>query len=284
MTDAPAEFESYWEGVLEDVEALSMSPVEIEELPIRSNEVSTTYAVRFQGVGGYPLFAYYTTPLGDGPFPALFQAPNYGSVVTVPAFERRRRYAVLALCHRGQRLSDSRYSAAYPGLLTDGLPGLEAYRWREIAADCLRALDVLVAQPQADSTRLATVGNDMTAITAALRPQVGFLLLNGQMLFRDIPTRLDGLHVYPLQEYNDYLRSHPQERQTVAHTLSLFDPIAFAPRIDALTLVTCEQTERPSVEPLVEALSGKATLSVRSGYGYLDHELEESWLARVTGA
>lgn len=239
-------FEAYWEGVLEEVDALSESAVEIKELPIRSNEVSTAYGVSFEGVGGYPLFAYLTVPIGDGPFPALFQAPPYGSVVAVLAYERRARFAVMALCHRGQRLSDSRYSAAYPGLLTDGLPDPASYRWREIVADCLRALDVLVARREADGGRLAAVGNDLAAVTAALRGQVRFLLLNGQMLFRDTLARLTELHAYPLQEFNDYLRGNTEDRDAVARTLSLFDPIAFAPRIGAEALVTCEPAERPS--------------------------------------
>ena len=231
------EFESYWQDVDNEVEALAQSGAEIEDLPIRSNEVSAAFGVTFKGIGGYPLFASFTVPNGDGPFPALFQAPGYGSVVGVPAYERRSRYAVMALCHRGQRLSDSGYSAAYLGLLTDGLPDPATYRWRDIAADCLRAFDVLAAQPQVDRGRLAAAGNDLAVVTAALRRQVGFLLLNGQMLFRDTPARLAELPAYPLQEFNDYLRVYPQDREAIARTLSLFDPLAFVPRIDAETLM-----------------------------------------------
>jgi cephalosporin-C deacetylase len=190
----------------------------------------------------------------------------------------------MALSHRGQRLSDSRYAAAYPGLLTDGLPDADRYRWREIVADCLRALDVLAALPGADASRMAVAGNDLAALTAALRPRVGFLLLNGQMLFRDTMALRGEQNAYPLEEINDYLRSYPEAEQAVTDTLSLFDPIAFAPRIEAETLVTCSTGERPSAEPFVDALRGKAALSVRSGRGYLDHKLEEDWLAKVTGA
>ena len=284
MTQAQPEFESYWKRVDEQVKALSDDPVAIEETPIRSNEVSTAYSVRFRGIEGISLFAHYSAPFGDGPFPALLQAPGYGSVVGVPAHERRSRYAVMALCHRGQRLSDSRYAASYPGLLTAGLPAPSGYRWREIVADCLRALDVLAVLPKADTGRLAVAGNDLAAISAALRPRVRFLLLNGQMLFRDTMARRNEQSAYPLEEFNDYLRSYPEAEQAVTDTLSLFDPIAFAPRIEAETLVTCSTAERASAEPLVDALRGHAALRIRSGRGYLDHKLEEDWLAKVTGA
>ena len=279
----PDGFSTYWQSVLDELSPLSSGPVEIEDLPLRSNENSVAHTATFEGVDGYPLFAYFTLPRGKGPFPAVFQAPGYGSVVPVPAYERRSRYAVMALCHRGQRLSDSGYSAAYPGLLTDGLPNAASYRWRAIVADCLRALDVFTARPEVDAGRLAVVGNDLAAITAALRPRTPFMLVNG-MTFRDGVARARETQAYPLQELNDYARSHPSDAETVAATLSLFDPLAFAPRIMARTLVTCDRAEREYVEPVIAALTGDAELEIRSGRSYLDHQLEEDWLARVLAA
>ena len=283
MTDEAPDFDSYWQRVLDEVETLRDGPVDIAELALRSNEVSIAYGASFQGIGGYPLFAYISVPRGDGPFPPFFQAPPYGSVVVVPDHDRRRRYAVMALCHRGQRLADSEYSAQYPGLLTDGLPDADRYPWRYIVADCLRAVDVLVARPEADEGRLAAAGNDLAAISAALRPSVRFLLLNDQLLFRDGHASLSQSGAYPLQELNDYARAYPEHTETAAKTLSLFDPIAFAPRIDAETFVTCSQGEKDSVGPLVQALGHKAALTVRSGHGHVDHALEEKWLAARLG-
>ena len=277
MTDTPQGFDSYWQGVTAEVSALAGGPVEVEEIPLRSNEVATAYGVRFSGIGGYPLFAYLTVPRGEGPFPAVMQVPPYGSVVAVPAQERRARYVVLAVCHRGQRLSDSLYSAAYPGLLTDGLPDASTYRWREIVADCLRALDVLKDRPETENSRLATTGNDLAAITAALRPEVGYLLLSG-LLFRGTSDRIVELAGYPDQEFADYVRSYPDHAGRVAETLSLFDPLAFAPRIAAQTLVTCEEGQRALLTPLVDAVAGEAELKVNTGRSYLDHAYEESWL------
>ena len=210
MIDMPEGFDSYWQDVTEEVSDLRGCPVEVEHLPLRDNEVSTAYGLRFSGVGGYPLFALLTVPKASGPFPALMQAPAYGSVVGVPAYERRARYVVLAICHRGQRLSDSLYSAAYPGLLTDGLPDPSTYRWREIAADCLRAFDVLDARPDVDRTRLAVVGNDLAAITAALRPGVPYLLVNS-LIFRGAAGSLSDQSAYPGRELADYVRVYPEQ-------------------------------------------------------------------------
>ena len=283
MIETTPGFDAYWQDVTDEAAALADGPVELEELPLRTNEVSTAYSARFSGVGAYPLFAYLTVPNGEGPFPALMQAPGYGSVVGVPAYERRTRYVVLALCHRGQRLSDSRYAAAYPGLLTDGLPDASTYRWREIVADCLRALDVLKDHPETDVSLLAVAGNDLAAITAALRPEVGYLLINA-LLFRGTSGRISELIGYPGQEFADYVRSYPEHADQVAETLAMFDPIAFAQRIQAESLISCTEDQRSLVEPLVDALAGKAELRVNTGRGYLDHGYEESWLAERTSA
>ncbi len=276
----PRDFSTYWQSVLDEVSALSDGAVAVESLPIRSNETSVAHGLRFEGVGGYPLFAYFTVPRGEGPFPALFQAPGYGSVVAVPAHERRGRYAVMALCHRGQRLSDSGYSAAYPGLLTDGLPGADTYVYRAIVADCLRAFDVFTARPEVDSSRLAVAGADMAAITAALRPQAPLALVTA-MTFRAAAERAPMTSAYPLQEINDHTRTHPGDAEDVADTLSLFDPLAFAPRIGARALFTCGEGELEHVEPVVEAMAGDAEIEMRTGRGFTDHEVEERWLERM---
>ena len=277
MIDMPEGFDSYWQDITEEVSDLRGCPVEVEHLPLRDNEVSTAYGLRFSGVGGYPLFALLTVPKASGPFPALMQAPAYGSVVGVPAYERRARYVVLAICHRGQRLADSLYSAAYPGLLTDGLPDPSTYRWREIVADCLRAFDVLDARQDVDRTRTAVVGNDLAAITAALAPRVPYLLVSS-LIFRGAAGSLSEQSAYPGRELADYVRAYPEQADQVQQTLALFDPLAFAPQVEARTLVTCGEAQRLLVQPLVDGISGNASLKVTTGRGYLDHEYEEAWL------
>jgi len=278
------QFDSYWHKVSDEVATLSDGPVKLEEIPLHTNEVSTTYSAKFFGTGSYPLFAYLTVPRGGkGPFPALLQVPGYGSVVGVPAYERRARYVILNLCHRGQRLSDTLYSAAYPGLLTEGLPDASTYRWKEIAADCLRGLDVLVNHPEADESRLAVAGNDLAAITAALRPNIDYMLVN-TLLFRGISDRIADLAGYPSQEFSDYVRYYPDHADQVADTVAMFDPIAFAKNIEAESLVTCIEGQRSLVEPLSNALVGKTELRINTGRGYLDHGYEDNWLAERTSA
>ncbi len=275
--------ESYWNQVADEVAALSDSPVEVQDLSIRSNEFSSTCSLTFKGVGGYPLFAYYSVPRGDGPFVPLFQAPGYGSVVAVPAYERRARFAVMALCHRGQRLSDSSYQSAYPGLLTEGLPGESTYRWREIVADCLRAIDVLLSRQEVDGSGLAIAGNDLAALVAALGPKAASLLVVTPLLFSDAAKRASDTNAYPRQEFNDFRRSQPGQWDEAAETLGLFNPIVAATHISARTMIACTAGEKQAAEALASAIPAGGEVYVNTGYGHLDHIAQEDWLADACG-
>jgi cephalosporin-C deacetylase-like acetyl esterase len=273
-------FDAYWAAVDSEVRAQATEKVPLEELKIRSNESSTVYAARFTGAGGYPLLAYYSVPKGSSPFPALFEAPGYGSVRGVPAVERRAKYVVMGVCHRGQRLSDGVYKSAYPGLLTEGLPGAATYRWRDVVADCLRAFDVMAARPEVDKSRIGIAGNDLAALVAGVRPHVKCLLLNGQLLFRDTSARLTAAMNYPLDEFADFRRAHPTQWDEATKTLALYDPIAFAPAITAETLIACLKGDAAVAEPLARAIKSKCEMRVNSGKGFLDHEHQEEWLAQ----
>lgn len=83
------------------------------------------YALRLTSLGPYRIFGYLSVPPRQGPFPELLAAPHYGSVNHLPHM------------HRGQRLADQPFAAAYPGLLTLGIEDPRIYIYRGIVADCL---------------------------------------------------------------------------------------------------------------------------------------------------
>ncbi len=271
----------YWSARVEAAENAAKGDVSIEDLPIRSNETSNAYSVRFNGVGDYPLYAYLHIPKSDGPHVPIFQAPGYGSVVAVPPYERRSTYIVMALCHRGQRLSNSRCSAAYPGLLTDGLPGEDTYIWGDIVADCITAVQILLQQPNIDASRLAITGGDLAYITAALTKGV-HALQTGALMFADIDNRTAGDPDYPLAEFNDFKRSHPESWGEARATLTNFDPAELASGIDAnKVLFSTGAGEKGYYDQLAAQLSGETTVNVNLGKGHLDHITQEDWLAKA---
>ncbi len=270
---------AYWSDRVEKAVNASKGDVDIEALPIRTNETSNAYSVRFNGVGDYPLYAYLHVPKSGGPHVPLFQAPGYGSVVAVPPYERRATYVVMALCHRGQRLSNSGYSAAYPGLLTDGLPSEDSYVWGDIVSDCITAVQILLQQPNIDASRLAISGGDLAWITAAFTDGV-HALQSGGLIFADIDNRMTRQPDYPVAEFNDFKRTHPDDWEEARSTLSNFDPMGLASRIGASKIMlSTGAAEKDYYGKLAAAIAGDTTVRVNLGQGHLDHIAQEDWLA-----
>ena len=131
--EKPGGFDSFWEDTLAELAALPAAP-EVVELPLRSTDFATAYGVRLTSIGPYRIFGYLSIPNGDGPFPARYFLPRYGSVVDlVPqgtSNGQRRDYVIFSVAVRGQRLADQPYAASFPGLLTDGIADPSSYVYR----------------------------------------------------------------------------------------------------------------------------------------------------------
>jgi cephalosporin-C deacetylase len=281
----PADLDAYWQAALDELEALPPA-AEVDPLPLRSTDFADCYALKLTSIGPYRLFAYYSVPRGDGPFPAIYHAPAYASVVAVPPYEERRRHVVLSLCARGQRLSDRPFAASYPGLLTHGIESPASYIYRGIVCDAVRGVDFLLSRPEVDARRIAAVGNDLALLVAALRPRVAAVVM-ANPLFYAAADLAPATSTYPWEEINDYVRLSPDRAAAVFGTLAYFDPLHLAPRVRAAVYLPHDRpgglftAER--LAPLVAALPDGATLYELTGYGYTDRCAQEAWLADQLG-
>jgi len=276
ISSKPADFAQYWSQTLEALAAFPPAP-ELTALPMRSTDFGTVYGLRLTSLGAYRIFAYYCVPHGDGPFPVIYQLPNYGSVVHVPPYEERQRYVVVALCHRGQRLSDQPYAAAYPGLLTTGISVPQHYIYREIVADCARVIDFLKTRIEVDQTKIAAVGGDLALFTAALRPQVDALYYTPGFFYaaEAVTPRTSA---YPSEEINDYVRTYPEQAAQVWQTLAYYEPVHFAPQVQAATmLVTGDDPAHTA--PLVDAFGRTIETYPSAHSGYKDGVQQARWLS-----
>ena len=285
----PNDFDTYWHDVLVELSGLPAAP-EAQEIPLRSTDFATAYGVRLTSIGPYRLYGYLSIPNHDGPFPARYHLPRYGSVQDlVPqgqANGQRREHVTFAICVRGQRLADQPYAAAFPGQLTDGIDDPMTYVYRGIVADCVRGLQYLASLPEVDETRVAAIGNDLAVTTAALSPQVTHLVCTPTLLYNtaDLAQRTSA---YPLEEINDYLRQHPTRREAAHRTLSYFDLRWFGPRISAATLMMAgadgSALQSAALEPLTQAIRGETTVHKAEHSGYRDGRYAEEWLSRQFG-
>ncbi|MEZ4520401.1 MAG: acetylxylan esterase [Thermomicrobiales bacterium] len=265
----PANFDSYWDNVDAELEAFPARPV-LEELPMRSNEHCTVYALRLTSIGPYRIFGYLSVPRGAGPFPALLQTPRYGSVNHIPDYNDRLRYVCLQIMHRGQRLADQPYSASYPGLLTDGIVDQDGYIYRGIVADCMRAAEYLLGRDDVDQERVAIQGDDLALITAARR--TGFALVNasGLMFYRLAEARLE-TSSYPAEEINEFCRAFPDNQDDAEETLALFDPQYHVGGLQSPVLLAIGG-DRDWFQPLLDQLGDNCQIYELTHRGGTDHD------------
>ena len=280
-----SDFEAYWSGVDDELARYPAAP-ELELSPLRQTDYATVYHLKITGLGPYRLFGYYSVPRGDGPFPGLYLTPRYGSVNHVPHPDDRRRYAVLQLMHRGQRLADKPFAAAYPGLLTLGIDDPQTYIYRAIVADCLRGAEFLLSRPEVDASRIGIRGDDMALLTAARRPGFKSAEIAGLTFYRllDAAARTEA---YPVEEINDHLRGFPAQRDAIAATLAFFDPLAHAGRVAATTLLSVGDPGGLGgpewLEPLGAALGGPVERYAVTHEGATDHDWIDAWTAGQLG-
>ena len=289
MDTKPADFDQYWQQTLDDLTRYAARP-ELELLPLRSTDFATLYGVRLTSLGPYRLYGYLSLPTGRGPFPAIYYAPKYQSVLEIipqgTANLQRSAYITFALAGRGQRHADSPYAAMFPGLLTEGIDDAASYIFRGLVADSVRGLEFLLTRPELDASRLVVAGNDLALLTAALHPGATQVVTTPALFFRttEIAPRTQA---YPLEEINDYLRTFPGKAAAVHQTLAYFDLGALAPRVRATTLLMAgppgAALDAQSLALLVTALPGSVTVHESEQSSYKDGLYAEQWIAKQCG-
>ncbi|MEU4233989.1 acetylxylan esterase [Nonomuraea sp. NPDC026600] len=270
-------FDSYWSAVDEELAAIPARPV-LDLVPARTTDEATSYTVRLTSTGPYRVFGHLSIPAGDGPFPALLQTPRHGSVNDMPHPNDRSRYVVFGLMHRGQRLADEGFSAAYPGLLTMGIDDPASYIYRGIAADCLRAAEFLMSLDEVDPARVAVRGNDLAVLTAARRPGFSAVRVSELLFYRAAEARPKSSR-YPLEELNDHLRAG-SSAEIVAHALAYFDPVRHASAVTARTLLAVDDPDWCAA--LIEALPAASVYKLTHLDG-TDNDFLDAWLAELSG-
>ena len=272
----PQDFDQYWKKV-EDELASIQPAAERTELHLRSAPEAKVYGLKLTSLNYYRIFAYFCVPSGKGPFPVIYRLPNYGSVVHIPPFEERCKYISVALCHRGQRLSDQPFAAKYPGLLTSGIDSKRNYIYRSIVADCLRVMDYLVSCDDVDSQKISLVGGDLALFTAALRDSASVLFYIPSLFYKAL-HKATATQNYPLEEFNDYLRSFPESIDQISQTLAYFEPINFASRVKSEVMLM-EESEGDAND-LAVSFAREIERSGSKHSSYKDGVVLAEWLSK----
>ena len=293
MADAthtkPDGFDAYWDAVLTELDATPAEP-ETEVIPLRETNFATLHGVQITSIGPYRLFGYLSVPKRDGPHPAIYWPPKYASVLEIipqgTANAVRGEFVTFSLAGRGQPNSDKPFAAMFPGLLTKGIASPDSYVFRGIVADAIRGLEYLNSLDFIDKKRTVVIGNDIAMHTLALKPDATHLVCTPALFFDplNMAARTQG---YPLEEYSDYLRTYPSDKESVADTLSHFDLRGFANSISATTLLNAGPQGTllapETLRPLTDVISGEVTVYASERSSYKDGLYMERWIAEKLG-
>ncbi len=308
---APEDLVERWSGTLGSARAhdLALSVVPVDA-GLRAVEA---FDVTFAGFGGDPVRAWYTRPAGvQGRLPAIVEYNGYGGgrgLVHEHLYWAACGYAHLFMDTRGQgsawgsggETPDNAGTQAeagapsHPGFMTRGVLDFDAYYYRRLVTDAVRAVDAARAIPGIDASRVVVTGGSqgggLTLAVAGLvdglaaaMPDVPFLCH-----FRRAVDMSDS---DPYGEIARYLSVHRGKVDQVFRTLSYVDGVhlgamATAPALFSVALMDpiCPPS---TVFAAYHAYGGPASIEV---YPFNGHEggqahqqaRQQLWLRSLLG-
>ncbi|MEA5454213.1 acetylxylan esterase [Sinomonas sp. JGH33] len=240
----PDDFDSFWEQTLEESRqaggetTMELVPDDLETLDV--------YDVTFPGFGGDPIKAWLRTPKNPrGPLPTVVQYVGYGGGRGRPwenLFWASSGFAHFQMDTRGQgsgwSVGDTPDNVGasgpqVPGVMTKGITSKEAYYYRRLMTDGVRAVDAARTLPLVDPARVAVTGGSQGG---AIALAVGALVRDLSAVAVTVPFLCDFpratvvTDAYPFREIPDYLSTHRHQADIVHETLTYFDGVNFAAR------------------------------------------------------
>ncbi|HEX4790097.1 MAG TPA: alpha/beta fold hydrolase [Actinospica sp.] len=268
---APADFDEFWRRTLDEAAGIPLDVrIEHVETGLRTIDV---YDVTFAGYGGHPVRAWLRLPRlprlplspepsapggpADGPraaagerlLPGIVQFHGYGSGrghALDDLLWASAGYAHLLMDARGQGggyaggdTGDPVGSGGptTPGFLTRGLESPEAYYYRRVFVDAVRAVGLLRGHEQVDASRVAVVGasqgGGIALAVAGLVPDEVAALSAQSPFLCDIRRATRITDAAPYREIAGHLATHRTAAERVFDTLAYFDGLGFAARATA---------------------------------------------------
>lgn len=250
---APDDFDTFWRDTLAEAEAGAREP-RFEPFDAGLSTIDA-FDVTFSGFAGQPVRGWLLLPAHrDGPLPGMVEFIGYGGGRGAPAdwlLWPSAGFATLVMDTRGQGsawlegATDDRAddpSAAgphHPGFMTAGILDPEAYYFRRLYTDAVRALATLRAHPAVDAARVAATGRSqgggLTLALAGLVPDLPLALPDVPFLchFERAAAITD---TGPYAEIAGYCKVHKSKVDDVFTTLAYFDGMNFAARASAHAL------------------------------------------------
>ena len=248
----PADFAAFWAGVKSE---LAQVPADWERMAGAGGETATHTVdwLRFSSLGETLVYGWLATPKNltqPGGHRGYLWLPGYSLGNPPPGPESLYPDTVTFGLNIHGGLPDTPYrhpSVSNVDYIMQGIESPQTYVYRKIAGHCLRALDVLAAQPEVSPERLIvggmSQGGGLALVTAALAPQVKLCLADMPWLgalelalslldrskYQNKHQKM-GVARYPDARglIADYADAHPEAAAQIYQTYAYFDPLSHA--------------------------------------------------------
>ncbi len=274
----PADFADFWRSVQDE---LSDVPLEWERLPGAGGETDAHMVdwLRFSSLGDVLVYGWLAVPkaLPPGRHRGYLWLPGYSLGHPPPGPECLYPDTLTLGLNLHGNLPNEPYdhpSTVGADYITQGIDSPRTYVYRGIVAHCLRALEVLAAQPDVDPDRLMaggmSQGGGLALVTSALSPAVKLCLadmpwlcaleLALSLLDRARYKRLKAPR-YPDARglLADYAEAHPERAAQVYKTYAYFDPLSHAAGVRCPTQMSAGGRDPSCKPPTIYAVYNELT-------------------------
>ncbi len=249
--EPPEDFDAFWDRTLSEAREFPLSP---SFTPVDAGlPLVEIFDVSFGGWGGERIAAWLIMPRGTTtPLPTIVEYIGYSGGRGFPHDHlvwAAAGYAHLVVDTRSQGSATFSVGATSdqpgpigphsPGFMTMGIESPDAYYYRRVFTDAVRATEVVAAHPLLDADRMIVAGiSQGGGITIAVAGLVPGLL--GAM--PDVPflchmrRATEITDARPYLEIAQYCSAHRDGIENAFRTLSYFDGVHFAARATAPTL------------------------------------------------
>ena len=247
----PADFNSFWQRTLQEVRSYPLG-AKFEWIDAGLALIEA-YDVTFNGYGGQPIKGWFFKPRSaSGTLPCIVEFIGYGGGRGLPhewLLWASAGYAHFVMDTRGQgsswRSGDTPdhepegSSPQYPGFMTRGILDPRTYYSRRVFADAVRAIEAARSYPEVDARHVAVTGGSqgggISLAVAGLVPDLAATMPDVPFLCA-YRSALEITDADPYQEIARYCKTHRDKIETVFNTLSYFDGVNFAARVQCPAL------------------------------------------------
>lgn len=299
------DFEEFWTETIAESQRKAKKPARFVRI-MPECAAAEIYDVEFPGFAGQPVKGWYLLPAkklrGKAPLACVVTYIGYGGGRGLPhqwLLWPSMGHAVFVMDTRGQGsvwqpgdTPDPELEAANPqtpGFMTRGIVSPWHYYYRRVFADAVLAVHAVAGRKEIDPARIVTEGGSQGGgISLAASGILGILAqspawkgtrIRPAACLADVPflchfqRACTITNAHPYQEIATYLRTHRDDEDLVYATLSYFDGVLFAKRIQAPGLFSVGLMDDicpPStVYAAYNAYAGRKEIRV---YSYNGHE------------